>query len=82
MASRPDVSNFSTAELAEFLAKDEETILEANSITKLVNNRINGATLLELDETVLCELLSWTGERKMIQQLINSYKPKPVCCSV
>ena len=80
MASRPDVSSFTTAQLAEFLAKDGETKLEADSIANLVDNRINGATLLELDESDLRELLPRMGERKVIQRFISSYKPKQVSC--
>lgn len=75
MVTRAEVLVFTPDEVGDLLSSKLQNV-GVNAINSFKSNKISGEIFLELNEEDLKELVQPLGERKSIQKLINSYKPK------
>ena len=69
-----EVINFNVSELRDWLENKDD--ITEDILDVLQTNRVNGRTLVELTENDLKEFFPILGDRKALQRIVTSLKPK------
>ena len=81
MATLQEVESWGTDNICEMLCQKIDDI-DQDTIDAFTSNKVNGKAFVMLTDSDLRELVPKLGERKQVQKIVESFRPKSAAAVV